>query len=142
MTNLEILLKEYLSMEAKDRGGFFLAKVQTIDGYCLAQPMLSDILEVFLKKLASIDGILDINEYAMMQALNMYHGGTPFKAEHFAATLAQFVSDGSHTEIEEAQFAMLPDYMKVYIIMFLIAFACVDGELAADEEAWLTTLIG
>ena len=66
----------------------------------------------------------------------------PFKAEHFAATLAQFVKDGSHSEIEEAQFAMLPDYMKVDIVMFLIAFACVDGELAIDEEAWLTSLIG
>ncbi len=142
MTNLEVLLKEYTSMDPADRGGFFLAKVQTIDGYCLAQPMLSDILEVFLKKIASIDGILDINEFAMMQALNMYHGGMPFKAEHFAATLAQFVKDGSHSEIEEAQFAMLPDYMKVDIVMFLIAFACVDGELAIDEEAWLTSLIG
>jgi len=142
MSNFEILLNEYITMDAKDRGGYFLAKVQTIDGYCLEQPMLAEILEVFLKKIASIDGKLDINEYAMMQALNMYHRGLPFKAEEFAATLAKFVTDGSHTEIEEAQFAMLPDYMKVDIVMFLIAFACVDGELAPEEADWLTSLIG
>lgn len=140
MSNFEDLLKEYVSIEASDRGGFFLSKVQTMDGYSRAFPMIWELVETFMCKTAVVDGILDITEYAVIQGLAIHRHGAPFNPEEFTQRLGQFAKEGADTKIAEVAFAMLPEYVRDDIVMMLICFASVDAVVSAKESEWISTL--
>jgi hypothetical protein len=140
MTKYEDLLKEFVSIESEDRGGFFLAKVQTMDGYSRAFPMIWDLVETFLCKVAAADGILDITEYAVIQGLAIHRHGEPFDPVEFTARLGQFVKDGADTKLAEVAFAMLPEYVRDDIVMMLLCFAGVDGVVSEKESEWISTI--
>ncbi len=140
MTNFEDLLKEYVSIEASDRGGFFLAKVQTMDGYSRAFPMIWELVETFMCKTAVVDGILDITEYAVIQGLAIHRHGAPFNPEEFTQRLGKFAKEGADTKMAEVAFAMLPEYVRDDVVMMLICFASVDAVVSAKESEWISTL--
>jgi|GEM_PF-2465500 len=140
MSKFEDLLKEYISLDDNDRGGFFLAKIQTIDGYSKAFPMIWELTETFMCKVAVADGRLDMSEYAVFQGLSIHRHGGPFDPDEFTRAVGQFVKDGADTTIAEAAFAMLPEYVRDDIATFLIAFACVDAVVSAAEAEWLSTI--
>ena len=132
MSNFEDLLKEFVSIDTADRGGFFLAKVQTMDGYSRAFPMMC--------KVAILDGKLDISEYAVIQGLAIHRRGSPFDPEEFTQRLGQFAKEGADTKIAEVAFAMLPEYVRDDIVMMLICFASVDAVVSKNESEWISTL--
>ncbi len=140
MSNFEDLLKEFVSIDAADRGGFFLAKVQTMDGYSRAFPMIWELVETFICKVAAADGILDITEYAVIQGLAIHRHGAPFDPEEFTQRLGKFVKEGSDTKLAEVAFAMLPEYVRDDIVMMLICFGSVDSVLSEKEADWISTL--
>jgi hypothetical protein len=140
MTKFEDLYKEYLSIETADRGGFFLAKVQTADGYSKSFPLIWELIETFICKVAAADGHLDFKEYAVIQGLSLHRRGEPLDPDEFTARLGQFVKDGADTKIAEAAFSMLPEYVRDDIVMMLIAFASVDNVLSEKESEWLSNL--
>jgi len=140
MTQFENLLKEYLSIDATDRGGFFLAKVQTIDGYHKYYPLIWELTETFMAKCAIADGRLDISEYALLQGLAIHRHGTPFEPDEFAARLGKFAQEGADTHVNEAAFAMLPEFVRDDIVMLLIAFATVDAVVSEKEAEWISSI--
>ena len=140
MTKFEDLLREYVSIDEQDRAGFFLAKVQTIDGYSKAFPLIWDLTETFMCKVAVADGKLDISEYAVFQGISIHRRGSPLDPDEFTQRLGAFVKEGADTKIAEAAFAMLPEYVRDDIATFLIAFACVDAVVSAAEAEWLSTI--
>ena len=140
MSSFEDLLKEYVSIDASDRGGFFLSKVQTMDGYSKAFPMIWELVETFMCKTAVVDGILDITEYAVIQGLAIHRHGAPFNPDEFTQRLGQFAKEGADTKIAEVAFAMLPEYVRDDIVMMLICFASVDAVVSAKESEWISTL--
>ncbi len=140
MSNFEDLLKEYVSIDPSDRGGFFLAKVQTMDGYRKAFPMIWELVETFICKTAVLDGKLDISEYAVIQGLAIHRHGAPFDPEEFTQRLGQFAKEGADTKIAEVAFSMLPEYVRDDIVMMLICFASVDSIVSAKESEWISTI--
>ena len=140
MSDFETLIKEYLSIEACDRGGFFLAKVQTVDGYSKAFPMIWELVETFMCKTAVLDGILDISEYAVIQGLAIHRHGAPFDPKEFKKRIGDFAREGADTKIAEVAFAMLPEYVRDDIVMMLICFASVDADVSPKESEWISTL--
>ncbi len=140
MSKFEDLFKEYVSIDVTDRGGFFLSKVQTIDGYSKVFPLIWDLIETFISKVAAADKVLDISEYAMIQGLAMHRHGVPFDPEEFTLRLGKFVADGADTTIAEAAFTMLPEYVRDDVVMLLIIFASVDGVLSEAEADWISTI--
>ena len=140
MTEFQDLLKEYVSIDAMDRGGFFLAKVQTIDGYSKYYPLLWDIIETFMCKVAIADGKLDISEYAVLQGLKIHRHGQPFDPDEFAQRLGAFAKEGADTKVAEAAFSMLPEYIRDDVIMLLISFGAVDSVLSEEEAEWISAL--
>ncbi|MBQ9689751.1 MAG: hypothetical protein IJV47_03995 [Candidatus Methanomethylophilaceae archaeon] len=140
MSKFEDLLKEYVSIDPSDRGGFFLAKVQTMDGYSKAFPMIWELVETFICKTAVLDGKLDISEYAVIQGLAIHRHGVPFDPEEFTQRLGQFAKEGADTKIAEVAFSMLPEYVRDDIVMMLICFASVDSIVSAKESEWISTI--
>jgi hypothetical protein len=140
MSNYEDLLREFVSIDTADRGGFFLSKVQTMDGYSRAFPMIWELVETFMCKVAVLDGNLDITEYAVIQGLAIHRHGTPFNPEEFTQRIGKFAKEGADTKIAEVAFAMLPEYVRDDIVMMLICFASVDAVVSEKESEWISTI--
>jgi hypothetical protein len=140
MTEFETLLKNYVEMNSDDRAGYFLAKIETIKNYSKTWPLLWDIIEAFIAKVTAADGKIDITEYALFQGLKIYNEGVPFDPQEFVQRIGNFVKDGANTDVQEAAFRMLPEYVRDDVVILLIAFATVDAELTPEERDWIELL--